>query len=125
MAGTVVKQVVVQLKSDDQGVQAKLDEIAAKAEELARLNPEITPKINSAAVNAQMALLRQELKDAAKADEPVITPKVQDADATTRVDSLKENLDRLGAAAATAKVDVNDKDAVARVDAFKVKLDEL
>ena len=60
------KTVSMKLVADTADAQKKLDDIMAKAEELGRLNPEIKPKLDKAAVTAGLAVLRQEIKDATK-----------------------------------------------------------
>lgn len=61
-----VKTVTLKLFADTAEGQRKLDDIFAKAEELGRLNPEIKPKIDKAAVTAGLAVLRAEMKAAAR-----------------------------------------------------------
>ena len=63
MAATLVRSVKLKLTADDGDTEAKLDSIAAKAEELARLHPELKVKIDSAAASAKLAVLRKELKN--------------------------------------------------------------
>jgi len=67
LPGTLVKSVMLKIAANDGDTQAKLDGIAAKAEELSRLNPDIKVKIEQSAANAQLAVLRNSLRDAGKA----------------------------------------------------------
>lgn len=67
MPGNLVKSVMLKIVADDGDSEAKLDRISAKADELARKHPDIKVKIDSAAASAKLAVLRQELKDTAKA----------------------------------------------------------
>jgi hypothetical protein len=63
MAGNLVKKVMLKIVADDGDSEEKLDKISAKADELARKHPELTPKVNIAAASAKLAVLRRELKD--------------------------------------------------------------
>ena len=67
MATTLVRRVMLKITSDDGDTELKLSRIAAKAEELGRLHPDLQVKINSAAASAKLAVLRKELKDTGKA----------------------------------------------------------
>lgn len=67
MAGNLVKRVMLKIVADDGDSQAKLDAISAKADELARKNPDIKVKVDSAAASAKLGVLRQELKATAAA----------------------------------------------------------
>jgi hypothetical protein len=71
VAGTLVRQVLLKISADDGDTEVKLERIKEKADELARDNPELKVRIDTAAASAKMAVLRQELKstaDAMKAD---------------------------------------------------------
>lgn len=63
MAGNLVKEVMLKIVGQNTDAQAKLDQITARADELKRDNPTITPKVDSAAASARLAVLRKELKD--------------------------------------------------------------
>jgi hypothetical protein len=60
---TLVRKVLLQISADDGDTETKLDNIQRKADELARDHPELTPRINTAAASAKLAVLRKELKD--------------------------------------------------------------
>lgn len=85
--GTQVRRVLLQFETDDGDAEAKLDRISAKADELKDKHPELAVKIDTAAANAKLAVLRAELKDAGKDIDPKVDPKIDDAAlAVTRVD---------------------------------------
>lgn len=86
MAGSLSKTVYVKVLATDAEAQAKIDEIHAKAEELARLNPTIEVKIRAAAASAELAILRRELK--ATADQGSSTAKTLEKDVGGSVASL-------------------------------------
>ena len=62
MAGTLVRSVMLKITADDGDAALKLDAIAAKAEELKALHPDLSPRIDTAEAQAKMAVLRDELK---------------------------------------------------------------
>ena len=63
MAQTLVRKVMLKIAADDGDTEAKLDRIDAKARQLAAEHPDLTPRINTAAASAKLAVLRKELKD--------------------------------------------------------------
>ena len=67
---TQVRRVLLQVSTEDGDSEAKLDAIAAKAEELGKLHPEMQVKIDTAAASAKLRVLRAELAGAAKGVEP-------------------------------------------------------
>jgi hypothetical protein len=93
VAQTLVRKVMLQINSDDGDTEAKLDNITRKADELAAKHPELKVKIDSAAAQAKMGVLRQELKDVGK---PVkVDVKVDDGAAMAKTLALDLELDRL------------------------------
>jgi len=60
----LVRKVTVDVKAQTAAAQAKLDAISAEARKLSELNPEIAPKLETAAFTAKLAVLKHELKDA-------------------------------------------------------------
>lgn len=95
MADTIVRKVIMQLTADDADAEAKLEAIKAKADELRTMNPELTPKINTAEASAKMAVFRDELKNAAKD----VTAKidVDNTKANAEIDNTDRKLDELNA----------------------------
>ena len=61
----LTKEVMLKILASDSDAQAKLDAIAAKADELREDNPELVARIDTAEASAKLAVFRDELKEAA------------------------------------------------------------
>ena len=61
----LTKEVMLKILASDSDAQAKLDAIAAKADELREDNPELIARINTAEASAKLSVFRDELKEAA------------------------------------------------------------
>ena len=61
----LTKEVMLKILASDGDAQAKLDAIAAKADELRADNPELVARIDTAEASAKLSVFRDELKDAA------------------------------------------------------------
>lgn len=100
---TQVRRVMLQIQADDGDAEAKIERIKVKADELARLHPELEAKINTAAASAKLKVLRAEILGAIKPPPPVI-PKVDDTRAKAAIDDITLRLDALGAKRVEPKV---------------------
>lgn len=78
-SGTLVRKVMLRISADDGDTETKIDRIAARADELAAKHPELKVRIDTAAAQAKMGVLRQELKDVGRTVEAKIKPVVDQA----------------------------------------------
>ena len=108
----LTKEVMLKILASDGDAQAKLDAIAAKADELRADNPELIARIDTAEASAKLAVFRDQLKATA---------------ATT--DEVAAALDEYNTAAAevadtASKLAAVQRDDSASADAYSTALDE-
>jgi hypothetical protein len=121
--GTLVRKVMLQIDADDGDTEAKLDRITEKADELKKLHPELSVKIDSAAASAKLGVLRQELKDVGK---PVLADvKVDDAEAKAAIDDLELRLRRLRLEKQGIKVSIDTSGDELKIAELKAQLSSL
>ena len=103
----LTKEVMLKILASDSDAQAKLDAIAAKADELREDNPELVARIDTAEASAKLAVFRDELKEAAAtADEmqaaldDYSSAAAEASDAAAKVEALANGLAALSTAVA-------------------------
>src|ERR1700749_4739668 len=94
-SSTQVRRVLLQLQEEGaDDVEASLEAIKLKADELAADHPELKPRIDAASVSAQARVIRQELNDILKDPEPIEVT-AEDEAALAAIGDLKLKLDDL------------------------------
>lgn len=122
VSGTLVKRIMVRITADDMDADEKLDAITRKADELAEKNPELRVKIDTAAAQAKMRVLRDELK-AATAEPVDLDPALQAA-TEGRLDAMRTGLDELAGRADAFRESVDgDKDSLARLLGLRAEME--
>jgi hypothetical protein len=122
---TQVKRVLVQLSADDGDAEAKIDKIAAKAEELSKLHPELEARISTAAASAKLKVLRDEIYSTLKPPEPMV-PEIDTAEPDMKLIGLKSDLEELERRAERALIlKADDTDARAKVMRIRAQLASL
>ena len=123
---TQVRRVLLQIQADEGDSEAKIDRIAAKAEELGKLHPELQVKIDTAAASAKVKVLRDELRAAAVvAEAEPIKPAVEVDPAKARIAELQRQLARLRLEKQGITIGVDASEAEIKIAELKAQIDAL
>lgn len=119
MGASGIKSVRLAITGDNLSAKAKLDEIDVKADALADKHPELKIGIDTAAAQAKLAILREDLREG-------LEPKIDTADAELKLAEVSSNIEILGDRANKAlKLKADDTEARVKILRLQAQLAHL
>lgn len=109
------KSVRLMLLGNNLDAKAKMDEVDARVEELKALHPELSIGLDAAKAQAEMKILRDDLMETADLGKTPIEVTVHSEKALAQLDLIKANADRLRADNPVLTPRINDMEASAQL----------
>lgn len=122
MAG---KSATLKILGNNLDAREKLAQIKEEADRLREESPELTVKINRAQAQAEMAVLKEQLRSVQETAKEPLELSADDTKALAALDDLGARIEELKATRAKIPLDLNDKAAVAKIAAIDAQLDAL